>query len=511
MPEILEKSQTNAPPETVPRFISPSDFFKEMSAPTSRFRSPLNLFEKIHLYVSGLLSRYSLAAHVPFALESSFPLNWQVLLNYLYKKGIIAQPLIIFGQFRNDKPKLFSGYLPARFDPSRTDAPKYSFGGYASEFDVEKTISKTVGELLERYFGTLFKRDSFLKGSIKDMRASGRKFLDPQTLCQFEEWQKERFPMLAYSADSSFSWIPAEELTSATKRYMPAQLAYWLYQKDENFEPTLNPLTTNGGAGHFTRTEAIIGGIREGIERDAFLIYWLNTLSPKVIDIESWNDDDVQQKLRYLKRFGVSVYFLNITTDIPIPVSACLLIQNEGGESRMGLGASTGSNAKDSFLKSCSEAISTLSHMETSEPIEPIDFTSYQPFVDKNIDRTLRIRLWKGAAMYERIRFFISGTSQSVASFEESFKKFSSPQEELEFLVEIFRRRGKGYEVYVHEIKNSILKKIGFHVVKVVIPSLVPMYLNEHLATLAATRLQEVPQKIGYTTTVRNPYPHIFP
>lgn len=52
----------------------------------------------------------------------------------------------------------------------------------------------------------------------------------------------------------------------------------------------------------------------------------------------------------------------------------------------------------------------------------------------------------------------------------------------------------KGYEIYYADVTLPLLKRVGYKIVKVVIPGLQPFYMNEILPYLGGERLTEVPK-----------------
>ena len=123
-----------------------------------------------------------------------------------------------------------------------------------------------------------------------------------------------------------------------------------------------------------------------------------------------------------------------------------------------------------------------------------------------------RLSLWRGHKMLERFKFFISGKSQSFEGFMGDAVWCDTPTKQLACILDRFRARGAGYEAYVFEATHPVLKTLGYTAVKAVVPRLMHLYLNEHMATLAAPRLRDVPQKLGYTPAeTLNPLPHPFP
>jgi len=71
---------------------------------------------------------------------------------------------------------------------------------------------------------------------------------------------------------------------------------------------------------------------------------------------------------------------------------------------------------------------------------------------------------------------------------------------------------GQGYEISCYQAEHQTLKDLGYFSVKVVVPALVTLYLNEPYAVLGAKRLKEVPWKLGFKPVKKwNPWPHPFP
>ncbi len=501
------------PAAALPREVTQSQIFEEILRPTARFRKPFTSKERLRLLFSRMALKASPFNDISISLSSSVPLNWQVVLNYLFREGIIEAPVADFRSLRNDKPKVLGLSIRAKHDANVTDAINVSLSGSSIGPDFETSLSKAIGELLERYMGTIFKFEKLQRATPQKLRESNQTFLNPKSLNGYTEWQKARNKTLQYDDATPFYWAEAVNLTNANRKTLvPAQLLFWVFNAGNRVEPTLMPLTTNGGAGHFSREEALLAALREYVQRDAFLIYWLNTLSPKRIQIQESTEPQVTELLSYLKHFNITAYFLDITSDLPVPTCACVLIHDENGEDPyMTLGAGNGATALDAILSSYNEAIAAQSAFDGWVNTPKVDLASYIPFARTDIDRDGRIALWRGKEWYEKIRFFLSGDPEPYSEFASKFTPYASPKEELAFLIDHFKARGAGYEIYAHYFEHNVLRSLGYHVVKLVIPKLIPMYLNEHLVTLEAERLRAVPKVLGYVAPEPNIYPHPFP
>jgi len=136
----------------------------------------------------------------------------------------------------------------------------------------------------------------------------------------------------------------------------------------------------------------------------------------------------------------------------------------------------------------------------------------YEPFYEKSVGQIERLSLWTNEKMFPHFQFFIKGKKQSLREFITRTPKFSAPEEELAYLTERFKLLGHDYEIFYYQASHEALKDLGYFSVKVIVPALVPLYLREIYAPLAAKRLKEVPQKLGFGPASKwNPWPHPFP
>lgn len=294
--------------------------------------------------------------------------------------------------------------------------------------------------------------------------------------------------------------------------------------------------TTNGGAGHFTYKKAVLGGWLELIQRDSFLVYWLNTISPKKIDIETYlsntfdNTHDfliLKDIINKLKKHSLEFYFLDITSDLNIP-SVCFVIKTKGKYGTViGLGASSGFDADSNLLSSLYESISVTSLNYTSEPYYLNE--NYIPFTDSKIGRKERLSLYTTDKMHDKFKFFTeSKETISVENWSKLYKynilniskleninPEKNHKEALRYLKEFFKyknKENKNYNVYVYNIKNKILKYFDYKVVRVLCPALYSIYLNENYADPNHPRLIEFVKNKGLEKVAKlNIWPHPFP
>ena len=484
-----------------------SEVLDEVLRPCSRFKPPLSWQERMDVHIAQLGAKMG-SRKDALLFTDGVPSNWSRLVEYLHTQGVTDSTRFLFPSIRNDAPKTFSVRLSPRSDMADTDGRVVNRHGFGSTSSSEESMSRAVGELLERYSLSVYRRDGLYAASFDEARAK-HNVLDIYALNDFLPRQKHIFPAFVRDAKRSVTWVAGRELLSGARALIPAQLVYWNYkfQKDEM---VLAQPNTNGGAGHFTRDEAVLAALLELIQRDGFLIYWLNSLSPKRIDPSTIIDQDVKTFLNYLRRYRFEYHFLNTTTDIGVPSCACVLIDRANDTPVISVGGAAGFSLGELILQSAGEALATHASASSREAYEVA--SGYEPFTDPKIGRDERLRMWKGNEMLERFRFFISGKFQSFEGFMGDAVWYTTPQARIAYILERLKMLGEGYEAYVFEAAHPVLKTLGYHAVKAIVPRLMHLYLNEHMAMLAAPRLRDVPPKLGYTPAeALNPMPHPFP
>ncbi len=108
----------------------------------------------------------------------------------------------------------------------------------------EEVFSKAIGEFLERYFLTLYRKKNFLRGSAKDLERKKISALNLNLLAGFSNEQKKINPKMRFNEDSVFYWEKVKRVLTGETVYAPAQTIYWNYSGDK-MEPFLCEGNTN--------------------------------------------------------------------------------------------------------------------------------------------------------------------------------------------------------------------------------------------------------------------------
>ncbi len=452
----------------------------------------------------------------PFAesellLASNTPANWQAFVRFLHGRGITSSKAVSSLPVRHDTPKIYTVSLGSGAAASGDPGYPVDRGGFGASYtDPEEAVSKASGELLERYFSARYTTNDLLFASFDELqrRRYGPRPLDIFSLNDFLPWQKEAFPAFIRDAQCPLGWVKGMNMARQVPVYLPAQLVYWNYRHGS--EPQLYECNTSGTAGHFTYEEATLAALLELIQRDGFMIHWLKIKHPRRIDQRTITDADVLDLLGRFTRANLDIQLLDITTDIGIPACLAVLLDSRGGRYEVHLASGIGFTERDVFLSALAELIVVHGAQLHSEGPFILD-EPYEPF-RKPINNLQRLRVWRTEKMYRQFLPFVQGPFETVDAFMRDVGRYDTVARRLSYVQEQLASLGEGYEIYIYEFEDPLLREIGFHVVRAIIPRIMGIYLFEQSGSLAAERLTSVPPKLGLEIREDlNPWPHPFP
>ncbi|MGB0504796.1 MAG: YcaO-like family protein [Pikeienuella sp.] len=165
-----------------------------------------------------------------------------------------------------------------------------------------------LGEALERYSAVHWDNQRVRFGPASDTA-----ILPTDCVLYSDHQYGTSVPYRKWSINEPDYWISGTEFPSNTPVELPAALVYQV-SPYARVEDHFTAVTSNGlGAGK-NLPDAILSGIYEVIERDAFMITWLNRLPTTKIKTPQ-QGCNAAQIIRQYEKFGVSVRLLSLATD----------------------------------------------------------------------------------------------------------------------------------------------------------------------------------------------------
>ena len=153
-------------------------------------------------------------------------------------------------------------------------------------------------------------------GAVPTRRFRLKRLRRPSSCCTADsQYADGRFGWPRWSADLELSWLPVHTLPGPGTALVPASFVYMTYA-GERPEEFLCPSTSNGLAAGPDLSSAILHGLLELIERDAFLISWTNRLMPTHIDLS--DDRGVCGRIvAHYAHFNVDVRVFDVSVGLP--------------------------------------------------------------------------------------------------------------------------------------------------------------------------------------------------
>jgi ribosomal protein S12 methylthiotransferase accessory factor len=377
----------------------------------------------------------------------------------------------------------------------RGGTDKLVCGGTHTKAETSKSIS--LCESMER-FQVMYHptNEKLIFSKSEDLQNT---YVNPQDL--FYETINRQF-------DSSIPiyWTEAHDLGLNRQTMVPAQ-EIWFDNERLSEEHLWISNTTNGCAVGQSKEEAILFGILEVIERDAFLTSWyLRRKCKKIIPetIENEQVNFIMTRLNY-QRPGYKLYFLDLRNDLDIPV-VCALAVRECGKGPKFLCAVA---ARLSYSQACLAALKDIQNLLAYPP----NLREYDRIRNlmKNYSLVSSPEDHKGLYMidenYDKVNFFTEGTESKLQEIERfNLVKDESALYSLKDLIEhiIVNCRKSGASIIIKDITQDNLKEHNLHCIKAIGVDLFPMWYGFGNARIRITQrlknLYKLYNKIDFKT-----------
>jgi thiazole/oxazole-forming peptide maturase SagD family component len=340
-------------------------------------------------------------------------------------------------------------------------------------------------------------------GAYADLQARA---LDPRRLPLYadEQYRDPAFPFRRFVPEKPMQWIEGVTLTDNRPVLVPldfvrAAPAGGLYHA-----------TSNGAACHSSLAQAIVNAICETVERDAFMIAWLNQLSLPGIEITAADPDPWELRDTF-RRLGFELALVDLTMDLQIPVMLGVLRDRHNPDFLL-----TNMVSALDPLRALGKLCRELAQFAYGYLL---DLWNLNPAVTRAAHPDCVATFPDHLAFYQsrekhRHAAFLTQAPRSRRLGEGPYEAgVADARRELELLAA--RLRERGHDIIVVDCTVPFVAELGLHVVKVVIPGLQPLNAGHRRRVLGGTRLYETPVRLGLSARARaltelNPWPHPF-
>lgn len=205
------------------------------------------------------------------------------------------------------------------------------YGGKGISKDHARASAMMEG--FERYSAERHDRDETVKASLSEISQYGE-YIDPKSLNLPKEFEKQGLD------DLKLEWSLSHDLISGNDFYVPTNAIFHPYKNDADVN-RLFKSNTNGLASGNILEEAILHGMLEVIERDAWSIFELTHKNYVQIDLESIESDLINDIIDKFESEGIKIKLMDFTADVKIPTiaaSADDTVTKDAGLLTLGMG-----------------------------------------------------------------------------------------------------------------------------------------------------------------------------
>jgi ribosomal protein S12 methylthiotransferase accessory factor len=347
--------------------------------------------------------------------------------------------------------------------------------------------------------------------------------VDPTTFGLYPEERHDipGFPYQRYHPERELPWVWGYSFAHEEPVLVPENLARYSYGSYADAEDFVQE-TSNGCALGSCLAEAILHGLLEVAERDAFLMTWYARLPAPRVDLDSAIDRAIPLLAERIRQsFGYDILSFDITLEHGIPSFWVLAVDAEPGPNRLTAlcAAKAHPLSEQALLGALCELTSLLGAMQAA--YSKRDTTAVaRLFADPDEVRTMdqHAALYSHPQAFDRLSFLpFGGPAGPLADVARRWQ-WPAHSDLAEDLCELIGRYlNTNLDVIVVDQTTPEHQMGGLSCAKVLVPGTLPMTFGHRFRrTTGIPRLLSVPHLLGYYARDLqpdeiNPYPHPFP
>lgn len=315
----------------------------------------------------------------------------------------------------------------------------------------------------------------------------------PQSLIQAPLHQRRRHPTAISVPDTKvIDWVWTYSMTTAEPVLVPAALVHLGMSSGREF---VGGRVSTGFACHVNLSQAVLTGLCEVLERDALAIAWHARVPLTPLDVQGTEAGEVARGLA--ERAGVTAHCYAVPNDGPFPV-VLARGECEDAEPHAVVGVACRQEPEAAALKAMFEVCQVLVGLRLRRPPRPAKIRHLD-------DSAAFYASAPGAVLLDRhlltgSKVMPLGDVPGVGAASAAPTGAGSGVHGLARAVVDYGVRWlaeRGLEVLVAETTTADVATSGFRVLRVIVPGAVDISSDPRLAPLGATRMREVPARLG--------------
>jgi ribosomal protein S12 methylthiotransferase accessory factor len=368
-----------------------------------------------------------------------------------------------------------------------------------------EAAAAAVGEAIERYSATYVPRDRIVVARARELAGA----VEPERFALFSDRQCSLpgFPYRRFTAATPVAWVEGWELPGGDPAWLPAELVFLGPMPVQAGRP-VGYATSSGLSCRESAEDALLSGLLEVLERDAFMITWANRLSLPQIDTS--RSPQIEPALQApFERTGLRYAAIDLSVFHALPVVLGVVRAPAGFAGAIGVGAAAASTIERAWWKALSEAFASRSAGAKLALLTPDDAArggEVLTFED-------HIRRYAGHEHAPATAFLDASPARTPAAAVPELEG-TGPGEWIEALCR--RVEAAGATAYAVDVTSPDVAPLGLTVMRVVAPELCRLDVAHTARFLGGRRLYEAAAALGLRDGILrevdvNPDPHPFP
>ncbi|MFB8104797.1 TOMM precursor leader peptide-binding protein [Streptomyces sp. NPDC056007] len=347
-----------------------------------------------------------------------------------------------------------------------------TWSGQANRYATSRTLAYLEG--LERYAGTHRRRGT--SPVVDSYRNLAGQALNPADCGFYAPGTYASDPLVSpFDPDRAIPWVWGHSLRDDRPILVPARLAHYSAGVDaDNFVFECSNGCATGGSPE----EAILFGLLELVERDAFLLAWYGRARLTAIDLATATTPAVRSMLDRAALHGYDVHAFDTRMDLAVPVVTALAVRRDGGHGTLSFSAAAGFDPADTVEAALSEVLTYVPHL----PYQVAERRTELEAMERDFTKVLHLKdhaqLYGLPSMTRHAAEYLEPAA--VLPLEEAFADWQPLRPRTGDLLDDLRclrdqLTAGGYDVIAVDQTTPEQRRMGLHTVSTTVPGLLPL------------------------------------
>lgn len=391
--------------------------------------------------------------------------------------------------------------------------------GYGRTDSIATSRMVAVLECAERYASTIPRaKRTAVRGSYSQL---ADRAIDPRsfTLHAARQAQEQGYNLIPYSDDLEQDWVWAHSMRRGEAALMPEQLAY--YGVADRPEKPVNRYvqeTSSGCALGGSLEEAILFGLCEVIERDAYMVGWYGRFHYPKLDPGDAADPVIHHLLSRAEAQGYRVHLFDATLEARVPtIWAMIEDERPGAPVRSYCAASAHCDPEKAIVSALVEVISSIGVYSQSMPARRDHARALvaDPSLVQRMDD--HVLLYSQAETMAWLEFL--PRHGDPEPLRERFREWYEAEPAINLTAELQaianRVLAVAKDILIVDQTFPQMDALKLKAVRVSVPGLLPVSFGHQFRRVNLERVRQAARFLGQNANLMeadlNPIPHNFP